>query len=202
MIAWGIVVAAGAGVRFGGDKHRARLGGRELWQWGRESLLAGGAAGVTVVGPVPGGVPGGVRRRDSVAAGLAAVPAHADAVLVHDAARPLATAQLVARVLDRLAAGDAPGVVPVIPLRDTIKETDDATVVRTLDRDRLVAVQTPQGFRASVLREAHAEDEEDATDDALLLERRNHRVVTVNGEPWNLKVTFPEDLRVLEALLS
>jgi 2-C-methyl-D-erythritol 4-phosphate cytidylyltransferase len=129
------------------------------------------------------------------------MPSHAEVVLVHDAARPLATAALVTRVLERLAAGDAPGVVPVVPVRDTIKVADAAGVVRTLDRDRLVAVQTPQGFRAAVLREAHAADEEDATDDAVLLERRNERVVTVEGEPWNLKVTYPEDLRVLEAML-
>lgn len=201
MRTWGIVVAGGTGDRFGGPKHAVELLGTALWRRAADVLDAT-CDGVTVVGDVPGGVPGGRRRRDSVAAGLAHVPEDVARVLVHDAARPLASVDLARRVLERLALGGVDGVIPVVPVRDTLKEVDGRTVVATVDRARLVAVQTPQAFRRVVLAEAHATSAEDATDDAQLLERIGARVVTVEGDPRNLKVTYPEDLDVARALLE
>ena len=196
----GIVPAAGAGIRFGGRKQEALLRGRPVWQWARDMLLAAGAEPVVVVGPVPGGVPGGKRRRDSVAAGLALVPSDVPYVLVHDAVRPLATAALASRVLARLIAGGADAVVPALPVRDTIKRVDGEVVLATVERSGLVAVQTPQGFRTEALRAAILEDDGDVTDEATLIERAGGAVTVVLGESTNLKVTFPEDLLVVDAL--
>ena len=201
MNAWGIVVAAGSGTRYGGSKHDVQLQGRPLWEWARRALIEGGVAEVVVVGSVPGGIPGGERRRDSVAAGLAMIPEGADAVVVHDAARPLAGPELVGRVLERLAIGDVTGVVPGVRVRDTLKMVEGDSVVMTVDRGPLISVQTPQAFRASVLRAAYAADHDDASDDASLLERIGATVAWVAGDPGNLKVTYPADLQILEAML-
>lgn len=202
MTAWGVVVGAGTGTRFGGPKHELLLAGRPLWQWARDALLAGGVSEVVLVGPVEGGVPGGARRRDSVAAGLSRVPSDVPYVLVHDAARPLAGGELTRRVLARLAKGDVAAVVPGVPVPDTIKQVWGEDVKGTVDRSSLINVQTPQGFVAAELRAAHAAYPEDVSDDAFLVERRGGRVVWVEGDPANLKVTYPGDLRVLEALRS
>jgi 2-C-methyl-D-erythritol 4-phosphate cytidylyltransferase len=201
MMAWGIVVAAGRGSRFGGPKHELLLGGRPLWEWARRALLDGGVSEVVVVGNVPDGIPGGDRRRDSVAAGLAAIPASVPVVVVHDAARPLADSSLVRRVLERLAVGDVAGVVPGVAVRDTLKQVTDGRVLTTIDRDPLISVQTPQAFQAAALRAAHAAHLGDASDDAMLLEWAGEAVAWVEGDPGNLKVTYPDDLRVLEAMI-
>lgn len=201
MQTWGIVVAAGSGQRFGRPKHLVELDGVPLWQRAVDALSPI-CVDVLVVGDVPGGVPGGPRRRDSVAAGLASLPETADAVLVHDAARPLASTTLARRVLDRLATGDADGVVPTVPVRDTLKRVDGDVVVGTVDRSPLMAVQTPQAFRLDVLMAAHRASREDATDDAQLLEWDDRRVVVVDGEPANLKITYPDDLLVAASLLA
>jgi len=201
MTVWGIVVAAGIGSRFGKPKHELQLAGRPLWDWARRSLLEGGVGEVVVVGSVPGGVPGGERRRDSVAAGLAMIPDSISTVVVHDAARPLAGPDLVGRVLERLAVGDVAGVVPGVPVRDTLKRVDDGNVVDTIDRESLISVQTPQAFWTATLRAAHATDGDDAPDDASLLERSGETVAWVVGDPGNLKVTYPADLHVLEAMI-
>ena len=201
MMAWGIVVAAGTGSRYGQPKHELQLQGRPLWDWARRSLLEGGVSKVVVVGSVPGGIPGGPRRRDSVAAGLAMVPESAQAVVIHDAARPLAGPGLVIRVLERLAVGDVAGVVPGVPVRDTLKQVEKDRVIATVDRDALISVQTPQAFVTSALRAAHAADDGDASDDAGLLERAGESVAWVAGDPGNLKVTYPADLQILEAMI-
>jgi len=135
-----------------------------------------------------------------VRAGLAAVPGEPDAILVHDAVRPLATPELAARVLAAVAGG-ADGAVPSVPVVDTLKRVDGSRVTATVDRSELVAVQTPQAFRTEVLRRAHAAGG-DATDDAGLVEAAGGTVVVVEGERDNLKVTWPEDLAVAEALLA
>jgi len=197
----GILVAAGRGERFGGPKHAALLRGRPLWEWGRDALLHGGVGTVVVVGDIPGGVPGGPRRRDSVWAGLEALPPDAAHVLVHDAARPLATPELVRRVIDRLLSGGMDAVVPVVPIRDTLKRVGDGWVLATVERADLAEAQTPQGFKVEVLRAAHAAGDEDAGDDALLVERLGVSVACVEGEAANLKVTYPGDLVLAEALL-
>ena len=197
----GIVVAAGLGRRFGSMKQYVELGGVPVWQLARDALLDGGVDEVVIVGPVEGGLPGGERRRDSVAAGLGAVSREAEFVLVHDAARPLAGADLVSRVVERLREGDVDGVVPVVPVRDTLKEVAGSAVVRTIDRSSLVAVQTPQGFRRSALIGAHETISGDASDDASMVEAAGGSIVWVEGDPGNLKLTYPEDLQVMEAML-
>lgn len=194
-----MLVAAGAGTRFGGHKQLTLLGDRPLWQWSLAALHDAGLDDVVVVGPVPGGIPGGPRRRDSVAVGLAQIPPSAEHVVVHDAARPLAGPELVRRVVERLLLDDADGVIPVMPVTDTLKRVEDHTVVATVDREHLMAVQTPQGFRARSLRQAHDEIEGDATDDAALIEAWGGTVVTVAGDAHNLKVTFSDDLAVAQA---
>jgi 2-C-methyl-D-erythritol 4-phosphate cytidylyltransferase len=200
---WGIVLAAGRGTRFGGPKHTMRLNGKPLWVWARDSLFAAGVSHVVLVGDVPGGVPGGNRRRDSVAAGLAEIPSDVEFIIVHDATRPLASKATIESLIDTLLDRDADGVVPAVPVRDTLKQVGSNDVVAaTVPRDYLVAVQTPQGFRANALRAAHAASEDDATDDALLVERNGGRVVVVAGDPRNLKVTYPEDLAVVRALAA
>lgn len=141
-------------------------------------------------------VAGGRSRAESVRAGLAAVPESADVICVHDAARPFATVALYTAVIDAVRAG-ADGAVPACAVTDTIKIVDDHEVVSTLDRSRLVAVQTPQAFRAAVLRRAHraaltAPDE--PTDDAAVLEAVGARVVVVEGDPDNRKITLADDL--------
>jgi 2-C-methyl-D-erythritol 4-phosphate cytidylyltransferase len=202
MNTWAIVVAGGSGTRFGGQKHKQRLDGVELWRRSVNAFHAVGIKHVVVVGDVPGGIPGGSRRRDSVACGLAEVPDGADWVLIHDAARPLVTPQLIERVLARALIGDVDGVIPAIPVTDTLKRVVEETVLATVDRDGLVAVQTPQAFRVPVLKAAHNSDDTDASDDAALVERADGTVVTVMGDPMNFKITTPEDLAIARAHLA
>jgi 2-C-methyl-D-erythritol 4-phosphate cytidylyltransferase/2-C-methyl-D-erythritol 2,4-cyclodiphosphate synthase len=136
-------------------------------------------------------VPGGARRRDSVLAGLMALGDDAPTVLVHDAARPFASATLVERVGSRAAAGRA--VVPALPVADTLKEIDAERVVATRDRTRFVTAQTPQGFPRALLLDAFGATDEDATDCASLCERLGAPVTWVAGEPLNRKLTEAED---------
>lgn len=145
-------------------------------------------------------VSGGETRSESVRKGLAAIPAEAKIVVVHDAARPLATAELFQRVIQQVRNG-AEACIPSVPVTDTVKEVEGGKVVRTLDRSRLVAVQTPQAFLASALAQAHAASKE-ATDDAALLEALGFHVQVVPGEPENLKVTTQSDLCLVESRLS
>lgn len=210
---WAIVVAGGSGSRFGDGvpKQFMALGDVRLIDW---ALAAAGAAcaGVVAVLPaahldatLPAGVvavAGGPTRSASVRAGLEAVPADAAVIVVHDAARPLAGPALFERVIAAVRAG-ADGAVPGVPVADTIKRVDPSVgvVLETLDRPALRAVQTPQAFAAAVLRRAHA-DRADATDDAALVEAAGGRVVVVDGDPANLKVTGPDDLVRAEALLT
>ncbi len=222
---WSIVVAGGSGRRFGRHKQFVSLGGRPVLEWAIEACRPS-SAGVVLVLPIelehldPYGadivVRGGATRAESVRSGLAAVPDAAEVIVVHDAARPLATRQLFDAVIDAVIdtvdadadayagarAGAVDGAVPGLPLRDTIKAVDGAgDVTHTLDRRTLVAVQTPQAFRAGVLRRAHAQAGPDATDDAVLVEAIGGRVRVVTGEPDNLKITEQEDLDAAERLL-
>jgi 2-C-methyl-D-erythritol 4-phosphate cytidylyltransferase len=143
-------------------------------------------------------VVGGPTRAASVRAGLAAVPIDTDVVVVHDGARPLATPKLFAAVVDAVVAG-ADAAVPGLAVADTVKRIDRGQVVETLARDGLVVIQTPQAFRAEVLRSAHQHDA-DATDDAALVERMGATVRVVPGDPRNLKVTTMADLEMAQAL--
>ena len=162
----------------------------------RRARRATGVVVVVPAEPTPSASapsPAGRRAAQSVRAGLSAVPDEATIICVHDAARPLATPDLFVAVIEAVRAG-ADGAVPAVAVTDTIKIVDDSgLVVATPDRGTLVAVQTPQAFRAGVLRRAHAEGG-DGTDDAALVERLGGRVVVVPGEAWNRKITEPDDL--------
>jgi 2-C-methyl-D-erythritol 4-phosphate cytidylyltransferase len=194
---WTIVVGGGSGARFGRPKQYELLGDERVIDRARR-VAAECTDGVVVVVPpadadAEGGVPGGTTRSESVRCGLDRVPSDTDIVCVHDAARPFASPELYRRVVDAVEAG-ADAAVPGVPVADTIKVVDaDGTVVATPDRASLVAVQTPQAFRHSVLVAAHR-DGGDATDDAALIERAGGRVVVVDGETANLKITVPADL--------
>ena len=201
-------MAAGSGARFGGHKHEARLAGRALWEWARDALLDSGAHRVVVVGRVPGGVEGGPARHLSVARGLAEVGEQATVVAVHDAARPLAPAAMMVRMYERLREGGCDGVVPVVAFPDSIKRVsaEDGRVLATLSRRDVLGAQTPQVFRASVLRRAHAAEAVAvspgrAPDDAAMVEAIGGRVVGVAGDRAAMKITYPEDLAAAGALL-
>jgi 2-C-methyl-D-erythritol 4-phosphate cytidylyltransferase len=148
---------------------------------------------------------GGDERQQSVANGLAKLPPGPSIVLVHDAARPFVPRELIDRVLAVAALGAA--AVPAVPLADTIKETDAAgLVIRTVPRERLIAVQTPQAFPRGMLETAHQRAKNDlsaaATDDATLCERLGHPVRVVAGSAGNLKITTAEDFALAEALAA
>jgi 2-C-methyl-D-erythritol 4-phosphate cytidylyltransferase len=145
-------------------------------------------------------VAGGAERQDSVRAALDALPADADLVLVHDAARCLTPVAVVERVVAALRDG-AQAVVPVLPVADTVKQVDGDRVVTTVDRSVLRAVQTPQGFRREVLERAHGWTGAPLTDDAGLVEAAGVTVTTVAGDEEAFKVTRPLDLLLAEALL-
>jgi 2-C-methyl-D-erythritol 4-phosphate cytidylyltransferase len=209
------VVAGGSGRRFGGPKQFLLLGGRPVATWSVEAARSV-ADGVVLVVPSeqdPGSgavggdlgadriVAGGETRAESVRAGLAAVPEAAAIIVVHDAARPLASGGLFASVVAAVRSGGAAGAIPVLPVSDTLKQVVGTTVKQSVDRNGLVTVQTPQAFVASVLRDAHRTGGE-ATDDAGLLEDIGATVLTVEGEPHNLKLTHPEDLVLAEALID
>jgi len=203
---WAVVVAAGSGTRFGARKQYEMLGDRRVLDWAVDAARSV-AAGVVVVVPEadattdePGAdvvVPGGATRSASVRAGLAAVPADAEVVVVHDAARPLAPVALFESVVAAVAAG-ADGAVPGLPVTDTVKRVHAGAVVATLDRSELVTVQTPQAFVASILRAAHASGGDD-TDDAALVEAAGGHVVVVPGDAVNAKLTSPHDLELARA---
>lgn len=194
---WTVVVGGGNGQRFGKQKQYELIGDRRVIDHSK-AVAEQMSDGVVVVVPASDAVAeraiaGGNSRSASVRAGLAAVPDDATIVCVHDAARPLASPAVYERVIAAVAAG-ADAAVPGIPVADTIKVVEvNGTVVATPDRSTLVAVQTPQAFRASVLRAAHAGGG-DATDDAALIEQAGGTVVVVEGDHLNRKITLPDDL--------
>jgi 2-C-methyl-D-erythritol 4-phosphate cytidylyltransferase len=215
-----IVVAAGRSTRMGFDKLWADLGGRPVLAWSLETL-AGVASvdrlvvvtsddrhddvwrlvGRTVPARLRGrAVPGGERRRDSVAAGLAAL-SDCDWLLVHDAARPFLTEATIARGLEAVRSTGA--CVAALPARDTIKRVRaDRTVVETPPREELWTVQTPQLFRRDLLQDALAATDDDATDEAALVERIGGTVRVFEGDTMAFKITTPDDLEIARALLA
>ena len=190
------MVGGGSGRRFGLAKQYEALG--EVRVIDRSVAVAREASdGVVVVVPPEdaereGAIAGGATRSESVRAGLAAVPLDATIICVHDAARPLATVDLYRRAIAAVRNG-ADAAIPAVAVADTIKIVADGIVVSTPDRASLVAVQTPQAFRAGVLRAAH-ESGNDATDDAALVEGLGGVVAVVDGEMANRKITVPDDL--------
>ncbi|HET9119980.1 MAG TPA: 2-C-methyl-D-erythritol 4-phosphate cytidylyltransferase [Solirubrobacterales bacterium] len=211
-----MIAAAGSGERLGagGPKAFVELAGRPLLDYSLDAFKAAGCVAEIVVAVPPGheeqvasrgvvAVTGGEHRSESVAKALELCGE--EIVVVHDAARPLVTPALINAVIERLASDvDAAGAIAACRVTDTIKLADEAgQVERTLDRDVLWAVQTPQAFRADALREALSDPDSlpDATDDAMLVERRGGRVLIHAAPSENLKVTAPIDLRVAELLL-
>ena len=190
-------MGGGSGQRFGRPKQYELIGDERIIDRSQR-IAAQASEGVVVVVPAAdaereAAIAGGATRSDSVRAGLAQVPDDCDVICIHDAARPLASVDLFRAVIAAVDTG-ADGAVPGVPVYDTIKIVDESgTVVDTPERSRLVAVQTPQAFRATVLRTAHAGSAE-GTDDASLVEAAGGRVVVVAGESTNRKVTHPEDL--------
>lgn len=221
MRAVAIVAAAGSGERLGMPSPKAfvSLGGRPILARAVETALACPAIGIVIVAAPPGAedlahaiveplgahavVTGGATRQASIRAALAAVPADAPVVVCHDAARALATPALFAAVVEALEGWD--GVVPVVPVPDTVKRVQGERVVGTEPREGLALAQTPQAFVAAALREAHERARTaglEATDDAALLEWAGYRVRAVPGEGTNLKITTAEDLARAEILLA
>ncbi len=225
---WAIALAAGRGERLsaaanGTAKQFLRWRGAPLW-WASATALAASprVRGLIVAFPPADladagrdmaerdqgrlGVPwkavaGGARRQDSVRLALEALPPSCRTVLIHDCARPFASTALATRLADELAGSpDIAGVIPALPVTDTIKEVTDGRIVATPDRARLWAAQTPQAFWLAPLAEAHARAQAegwDVTDDAALLERCGLPVRVLEGEPGNVKITRPEDLALL-----
>ena len=201
-----ILVGAGEGVRFGRPKAFVELGGRRLLDWCAAAFveIPHRVAVLRSADHADAGLPGwtlasgGSRRRDSVAHGLAALDPAARIVLIHDVARPLIPADVIRRVI--AAARRNPAVVPIVPVRDTIKRVRDDRVLETLPREELAAVQTPQAFHRDLLERALSASSEDATDEGGLVEALGETVHTVPGDVRNLKITHPDDLRMAEAL--
>jgi 2-C-methyl-D-erythritol 4-phosphate cytidylyltransferase len=169
--------------------------------------IAGEATLAAAAGAIPTHViviTGGAERGDSVGLGLAEVPASAELVSVHDAARPLVTPALIASLMARLEREpDAAGVIAARPVSDTIKQVEEGRIVGTPSRAGLWAAQTPQLFRADALRRAHdAGGAATATDDAVLIENQGGVVVVEEADGPNLKVTTQADLAVAELLLT
>ncbi|HXJ62378.1 MAG TPA: 2-C-methyl-D-erythritol 4-phosphate cytidylyltransferase [Actinomycetota bacterium] len=216
-----ILLAAGSGSRIGGDRPKAFLGvgGRSLLTMSAEAACGSSfVTSLVVVVPegwegragalVPSGigatiVVGGSTRQDSVRLALAALPASTGVVVVHDAARVLASSALFDAVVSALASDEAAaGAIPVVTIPDTVKRVDDGWVAETVDRSGLVIAQTPQAFHAPALAAAHERAAADGllfTDDAALMEWAGERIRVVPGEPGNFKVTTPDDLERLAA---
>ena len=210
MKAVALLVAAGSGERLGASpKAFVMLAGRPMLEWSLDALRGAGLHDVVVALPegeeAPAGcagVRGGATRSESVRRALAAA-GEGDAVVVHDAARPLVEPELFTRALEALGGADC--AVAAAQMTDTVKEAGpDHRVAATLDRTRLWAIQTPQAFRRAALERALAVEDEvlaAATDDAWLVERTGGSVVVVPASPANFKVTTPHDLAVAERLL-
>lgn len=214
-----VIVAAGDGKRFGERKQFVFLKGKPVLEWTLEAfndhpevdsiilVLPGEEDGKHYVhryDKIAEVVRGGERRQDSVWQGFRLIDRTAtEVVLVHDGARPFPSRDLITRVI--VGAREHGAVVPVVTSDDTLKEVENGEVLRTLDRGRVFRAQTPQGFRLDVLQdalEAARKERFYGTDESLLVEKRGHRVVTVQGEQGNIKITNPQDIRIAEALLG
>jgi 2-C-methyl-D-erythritol 4-phosphate cytidylyltransferase len=224
-VAFAIVAAGGRGSRLGSPvpKFELELHGKPLLLYSLEAFQA--ATGIEAiilvvpperldawaVGELKGrGISkalavaaGGATRQESVRHGLESIQEQRGIVVVHDAARPLVTPESIQRVC--LVPDGVDGVITAAPVTDTIKSVEEGTVKRTLDRETLVAVQTPQAFRLEVLRSAHQaalREGFEGTDDAVLVERAGGRVSVVEGSRENIKVTFVEDLALADAVIG
>ncbi len=212
-----IVVAAGTGSRAGGAKQWRMLGGRPVLLWSVQALLEAGCEDVVVVVDNDGlfriddvlsgltgwrAVRGGTTRTASVRAGLAALSRTSDRpILIHDAARPFVGADVISRLLGALDTAD--GVIPALPVSDTLKRASEGTISETVDRSDLWLAQTPQAFRTERLIAAYAAwpDDGAATDDAVILEANGGVMRLIEGEKRLMKLTYPEDFQMAEAFI-
>jgi 2-C-methyl-D-erythritol 4-phosphate cytidylyltransferase len=214
-----IVVAAGEGQRFGAPKQFAPLREKPVLEWclGCFDTHVQVAEIVLVLmsdiekdeymrrfPKIVAVVTGGKQRQDSVMTGFNQIdPRETDFVLIHDGVRPLVDHALISRVI--AAARKNGAAVPVIAIEDTVKAVEAGKILRTVDREKLRRVQTPQGFSCSILKAALDRAREDGTysaDEAALVERMGGEVVIVEGDPRNIKITTPEDIRIAEVLLE
>lgn len=204
---WGIVLAAGGGSRFGGDKQFARAAGERLVDLAVEVTVEACDEVVLVLPdgspwdgpPVSAVVPGGSSRTESVRNALAVLPDTAEIVVIHQAAHPLATRALFDTVLDPVRAGAA-ACVPGLRPHDPVRRVHGGVAGEEVGREGLVLLQTPGAFRADVLRAAHAAGT-DAVEDTALVSSLGVPVRIVPGEPWNLHVTVPAELAMADCLL-
>ncbi len=219
-----VIVAAGASERFGDGvlKQLTPLAGRPMLAWSVKRIGdRRNITGIVLVippggekkirkglkrhgaGDIDGWVEGGETRQDSVRIGIDALPAEATHVVVHDAARPCLTDNLLQHILDALQTHDA--VVPAVPVTDTLILEADGRVEAIVDRTHIAGVQTPQAFELALLRRAHARAQERgiaASDDGSLVRALDEEVVMVRGERTNIKVTYPEDVKIAEVILK
>ena len=207
-----VLLLGGRGTRFGGKKQFLTYRGKYLFEYLLERVEDLFSEIVLVVpkedvDTFRGKYPrykitvGGSERQYSVFSGLKSVSE--PVVAVHDGARPLASRRLFEEAINL---ADCDGRIPAVPLRDTVKRVSpDGVVLETLPRKELVAVQTPQGFKTEILLECHERALRDqflGTDDASLLERYGYRVCTFEGDPKNLKITYPSDWEIVKCLLG
>lgn len=214
-----IVVAAGEGQRFGSTKQTAALKGKIVLEWCLEAFEQSRSINQVILvlrrdmrgdffktqfSKISDIVVGGEKRQDSVTAGFQKIePGGAEIVLVHDGARPLIGEDLIIRVIE--AAEKFGAAVPAIPIRDTVKRSDGRWILQTEDRSMLYRTQTPQGFQFEILEKALRTAKEqnlDGTDESSLVENMGIQVSLVPGDPENIKITTPLDLKIIEALLE
>ncbi len=214
-----IIVAAGKGKRFGSLKQFSLLKGRPVLDWSLEAfdvheevseiilVLEDDSQGKLYLDrfqKISSVASGGKRRYDSVYAGfLKTCLSGDDIVLVHDGVRPLVGKDLIHDII--AAARKSGAAVPVIPMEDTVKQCDRHRIIKTMDRDKLKRAQTPQGFRYSILKQAFekaCETDMSGTDEAYLVEKLGLEVLTVHGEPKNIKITTQEDLKIAEGFIE
>ena len=214
-----IIVAAGLGKRFGSPKPFAVLKGKRILDYCLETF--NGHPGIFEMVLVlretseesyflnrfeklKAVAAGGERRQDSVFFGFQKInPAQGDIVLIHDAARPLVKAELIDSIIEKTREKGA--AIPVLPVSDTLKKINGDRVFQTLHRQGLYLTQTPQGFSCEILRRAfkeNGENQEMYTDESALVEKLGQDVFIVPGDPSNLKITFPDDLKIAEALIE
>jgi len=214
-----IIVAAGEGQRFGAPKQYMPLAGKPVLEWSLASFETHVQVAEIILvltsdvqkkeymeryKKLSGVVTGGQHRQDSVFAGFNHVdPSETDFVLVHDGVRPLVSHALTSRVIK--AAKESGAAIPVIPVEDTLKLIEGNTILDTLDRTKIRRVQTPQGFSYQVLKTAlnRARDEDYyGTDEATLVEKMGGSVTLVEGDFRNIKITTPDDMHIVEALIE
>jgi 2-C-methyl-D-erythritol 4-phosphate cytidylyltransferase len=217
-LAAAVIVAAGRGERLGSPKQFLPLGGIPLLLWSIRTFGSHPAVVEVVVVLPPslaadppewlGGdrlacCAGGETRRESAGRGVRAASREAGIILIHDAARPFASHELIDRVIEAVV--ETKAALPVLPVVDTIKRVEGRSVVETVAREGLGGAQTPQGFDADLIRGLHdraSREETVASDDSGLAELEGHPVAAVEGDPWNLKITTPADLAMAEWLVD